>query len=253
MKKISIITVTYNCQHTLKETIDSVNKQSAREHIEYIIIDGQSTDNTLTIIENNASAIDHWISEPDKGIYDAMNKGLELATGDWIGFLHADDMFYNEFVIESILQQVENTHYNAVYGNLNYIQEEPPYKTVRHWKSQNFSPILLKRGWMPPHPTVYIKRDLIKSLGKFNTNFRISADYDYMLRLFSNEATMSLFIDKTLVNMRLGGVSNNSIKNIIRKSKEDLRALKNNNVGGIYALFIKNFSKLIQFVTKDHS
>ncbi|WP_430815583.1 glycosyltransferase family 2 protein [Carboxylicivirga sp. RSCT41] len=251
MKKITIITVTYNCENTLPDTIQSVNQQSRRDEIEYIIIDGQSTDNTLEVIKNNESGIDKWISEADKGIYDAMNKGLKMASGEWVGFLHADDMFYNEHVVESIIEAISSGDYNACYGNLNYIQETPPHNIVRYWKSQTYSSKLLKRGWMPAHPTVYIKNELIQKLGYFNTNYKISADYDYMLRLFSNPNTDSLFIDKTIVNMRLGGVSNNSLKNIIRKSKEDYHTLRTNKVGGLYALFVKNFSKLFQFLARN--
>ena len=251
MKKITIITVTYNCENTLPDTIKSVNQQTSRDNIEYLIIDGQSTDKTLEIIKKHTSNIDNWLSEPDKGIYDAMNKGLQMATGEWIGFLHADDMFYNEKVIENIINAIESSDYNACYGNLNYIQESPPHNIVRYWKSQPFSSKLLKRGWMPAHPSVYIKNELIQKLGLFNTSYKISADYDYMLRLFSNPETNSLFIDKTIVNMRLGGVSNNSIKNIIRKSKEDYRTLRTNKIGGFYALFVKNFSKVFQFLARN--
>ncbi|MBK3516845.1 glycosyltransferase family 2 protein [Carboxylicivirga marina] len=251
MKKISIITVTYNCEQTLADTIESINSQTVRDQIEYIIIDGQSKDRTIDIIKKNESDINHWISEPDKGIYDAMNKGLKLASCNWVGFLHADDIFANNHVIENLLNRVDGTNFNATYGNLNYIQAQPPHKIIRNWKSQAFNHKLLKRGWMPPHPTLYIKKELIEELGYFNTDFKISADYDYILRLFSNHQTNSLYIDDTIVNMRLGGVSNNSIKNIIQKSKEDYAVLSSNKVGGIYALFIKNFSKLIQFLKKD--
>ncbi len=250
MKKITIITVTFNCEKTLIDTIQSVNQQTQRDAIEYLVIDGQSTDKTLEIIEANQSGIDKWISEPDKGIYDAMNKGLKMATGELVGFLHADDMFYNEHVVETILQAINSTDYNACYGNLNYIQENPPHNIVRYWKSQPYSPKLLKRGWMPAHPTVYIQNELVQKLGYFNSDYKISADYDYMLRLFSHPDTNPLFINQTIVNMRLGGVSNNSLNNLIRKSKEDYKALQTNNVGGLYALFIKNFSKVFQFFSK---
>ena len=250
MKKISIITITYNCEKTLLDTITSVNNQTAREFIEYIIVDGQSTDSTIQIIKDNEHLIDNWISEKDTGIYDAMNKGLNLATGEWVGFLHADDLFFDNTIIETIISQVNNSEYNCLYGNLNYVREEYPHQTVRYWKSQKFTKKLLKRGWMPPHPTVYLRKDHIDKLGLFNTNYKIAADYDYMLRVFSNADTKSLFLDQTLINMRLGGVSNNSINNIIQKSKEDYRALRLNNVGGFYALFVKNVSKVVQFVQK---
>ena len=250
MKKISIITVTYNCASTLIDTINSVNQQTARNDIEYIIIDGNSTDDTLSIIRRNENNIDKFISEPDKGIYDAMNKGLSLANGEWVGFLHADDLFFNNTTIETLITNIKYTNKNVVYGNLNYIKPTPPHHIIRHWQSKAFTPQILKRGWMPPHPTVYIKNNLIKKIGEYNINFKISADYDYMLRLFSNPSTDSLFLDTVMINMRLGGVSNNSLKNIIRKSSEDYQALKNNKIGGFYALFQKNFSKLKQFNLK---
>ncbi len=250
MKKVSIITVTFNCATTLPDTIKSVNQQTARHNIEYIIIDGNSKDDTLKIIRENEAYIDKWISEPDNGIYDAMNKGLSMASGEWIGFLHADDLFFDNAVIEDLLLNTINTNYNVIYGNLNYIKTTPSFQIIRYWQSKAFKTSLLKRGWMPPHPTVYIKNDLIKETGGFNTSFRISADYDYMLRLFSNSKTNSFFNNRTMINMRLGGISNNSVKNIIRKSKEDYKALKNNNIGGLVALFIKNFSKLSQFTSK---
>ncbi|TRX70280.1 glycosyltransferase family 2 protein [Carboxylicivirga sp. M1479] len=247
-KKITIITVTFNSAQTLIETINSVWEQTARKNIEYIIIDGLSTDNTIDVLKNNEDKVDQWISEADKGIYDAMNKGLNMAKGDWVGFLHADDMFASKEIIEKMLMTEEE--YNTMYGNLNYIQTTPPYKIIRFWQSQKFSKSLLKRGWMPPHPTVYIKKDHINKIGKFDTTFKISADYDYMLRLFSDKETQSYYLNDTIVNMRIGGVSNNSIKNILQKTKEDYKALSKNRVGGFLALFIKNFSKLIQFVKK---
>jgi glycosyltransferase len=250
MKKISIITISYNCKKTLADTINSVNSQTARKEIEYIIIDGQSTDGTTELIKQNEDKIDHWLSEPDKGIYDAMNKGIKLATGEWVGFLHADDLYTDTHVVEKIIQHIDNKDTNALYGNLNYIQAEPPHKVIRYWKSQDYKPVLLKRGWMPAHPTLYIKKDHFNKVGNFNTQYKIAADYDLILRLFSHPETKASFMDTTMVNMRVGGVSNNSIGNIIQKSKEDYQALKSNNIGGIGALFVKNFSKLIQFVTR---
>ncbi|WP_430809986.1 MULTISPECIES: glycosyltransferase family 2 protein [unclassified Carboxylicivirga] len=247
MNKITIITVTYNSAKTLADTINSVNTQTARQHIEYIVIDGQSTDGTLSIIEQNSASIDKWISEPDKGIYDAMNKGLQMASGQWVGFLHADDLFYDDKVVEHILNAANNNECNLLYGNLNYINGTPEQKVVRFWKSQPFSAKLLKRGWMPPHPTVYMKKDLATIIGAFDTSYRIAADYDYMLRLFMHPQSQSHHINETLINMRLGGVSNRSIGNMIQKSKEDYRALRSNKVGGIYALLVKNLSKLQQF------
>jgi len=245
--KISIITATYNCATTLRDTIKSISRQTARQHIEYIIIDGNSNDGTLQIIKDYSNQIDHWISETDNGIYDALNKGIQKATGDWIGFLHADDIFAHDHVIEKIIAAAENKEINAIYGDLQYVQQLPPHKVIRQWTSQSFQPKLLKRGWMPPHPTVYITRNHYKTIGSFNTNYQISADYDLMLRLFSNSQTKSLYINETLIKMKIGGASNQSIRNIIRKSTEDYLALKRNRIGGLYSLAIKNISKINQF------
>ncbi len=245
---ISLITATYNCASTLRDTITSVANQTARAHIEYIVVDGGSKDGTLQIIKDNAHQIDHWISEPDNGIYDALNKGLQLATGDWIGFLHADDIFADNFSVEKILTTAIKNEANVIYGNLQYIQQSPPHKVIREWISQSFQSKLLKRGWMPPHPTVYITKDHYKTIGLFNTHYKIAADYDLMLRLFSHPSTKSTHINHVLVKMKVGGASNRSIGNIILKSKEDLLALKRNKIGGIYSLVIKNVSKLIQFL-----
>ncbi|MBI9060861.1 MAG: glycosyltransferase [Marinilabiliaceae bacterium] len=245
--KISIITATYNCASTLRDTIESISNQTAREHIEYIIIDGSSDDGTVQIIKDNSNQIDHWISEADNGIYDALNKGLQMATGDWIGFLHADDIFASDQTIEKIIETAEEKEINAIYGNLQYVQQHPPHKVIRQWISQPFQPKLLKRGWMPPHPTVYITRNHYKTIGLFNVNYQISADYDLMLKLFSHPQTKSMHINEVLIKMKIGGASNRSIGNIILKSKEDFLALKRNKVGGIYSLVIKNLSKVNQF------
>lgn len=249
MPKISLITVSYNCQSTLQATIDSVRKQSAFTQIEYLVIDGISNDGTLDVIKENAETITKWISEKDQGIYDAMNKGLKMATCEWIGFLHADDTFASEKVIEEIILATEHQAINAIYGNLNYIDKDNE-RIVRHWQSKPFEPSLLKKGWMPPHPTLYIKKELFERIGPFNTAYKIAADYDFILRLFSHPQTVPFFIDRLIVNMRLGGASNKSIKNIVRKSSEDLKALRTNKIGGLRTLFFKNFGKLNQFFKK---
>nr|WP_321409678.1 glycosyltransferase family 2 protein [uncultured Carboxylicivirga sp.] len=249
--QISIITVTYNSASTLETTINSIREQSAINNIEYIIVDGNSSDNTVELIKKNSDILSQWISEPDTGIYDAMNKGLKMASGDWIGYLHADDVLASKTIIEDIITTISTNNINTLYGNLNYVQENDIDKTVRHWKSQTFKPQLLKRGWMPAHPTLYISKELFLKTGGFNTNYKIAADYDFILRLFSNPETQSFFLDKLIVNMRMGGASNKSFANIIQKSKEDYLALKRNNVGGFYSLFVKNFSKITQFIKRN--
>ncbi len=247
MTKLSIITVVYNGVSTLEKTFESVIKQTVFKQIEYIVIDGASTDGSIDLIKKHSDHISQWYSEPDKGIYDAMNKGLSKATGDWVGFLHADDELASDTTLASILNSIETQRCNVIYGDLDYITATLPSKTIRAWKSKPFTNKLLKQGWMPAHPTLYIKTSHFKTIGLFDTRYRIAADYDFILRLFSHPSTQSFYLSEVLVKMRLGGASNKSLKNIIRKSKEDYLALKRNHIGGLRALVIKNLSKITQF------
>ncbi|TAJ05447.1 glycosyltransferase [Marinilabiliaceae bacterium JC017] len=250
--KLSIITVTYNCASTLQATINSVKAQSFKE-IEYIIIDGASTDDTLAIIKANTDIISHWISEPDQGIYDAMNKGIKRATGDWIGFLHADDEFASKNTLKTIINAIKTQQPQCLYGDLDYVQTTPPHKTLRHWQSCAFSDSLLHKGWMPPHPTLYLKKDLFDQLAAFNPAYKISADYEFVLRLFSIPGLKTCYLPEVLIKMKLGGASNRSLSNIITKSKEDLRAIKSNRIGSWGTLIMKNTTKLIQFIQRSET
>lgn len=240
--KISIITACYNADATIERTIKSVLNQSYK-NIEYIIVDGGSSDKTLEIIERYSHGISNMVSEPDKGIYDALNKGITLATGDFIGFLHADDAFASSHVIKKIAHLASNG--DAVYGDLQYVSEND--KVIRHWESGLFSLKALKRGWMPPHPTLYIKRELYNQIGHFNLEYKIASDYDLMLRLLSVPNLKVAYLPEVVVLMRVGGASNKSLSNIIKKSKEDYKAIKRNKIGGFWTLFMKNFGKLHQF------
>lgn len=240
--KISIITACYNADATIERTIKSVLNQSYK-NIEYIIVDGGSRDKTLEIIERYSHGISNMVSEPDKGIYDALNKGITLATGDFIGFLHADDAFASSQIIEKITQFATNS--DAVYGDLQYVSEND--KVIRHWESGLFSLKALKRGWMPPHPTLYIKRELYNQIGHFNLEYKIASDYDLMLRLLSVPNLKVAYLPEVVVLMRVGGASNKSLSNIIKKSKEDYKAIKRNKIGGFWTLFMKNFGKIGQF------
>ncbi len=240
--KISIITACYNADATIERTIKSVLNQSYK-NIEYIIVDGGSSDKTLDIIKSYSHGISNMVSEPDKGIYDALNKGITLATGDFIGFLHADDAFASSQIIEKITQLATNS--DAVYGDLQYVSENE--KVIRHWESGLFSLKALKRGWMPPHPTLYIKRELYDKIGHFNLEYKIASDYDLMLRLLSIPNLKVAYLPEVVVLMRVGGASNKSLSNIIQKSKEDYKAIKRNKIGGFWTLFMKNFGKIGQF------
>ncbi|MCW3807697.1 glycosyltransferase family 2 protein [Plebeiibacterium marinum] len=249
MMTISIITATYNAEKTIETAIKSVLNQSY-PNIEYIIVDGNSSDNTLNIINSYKSKIHHIISEPDKGIYDAINKGIQLASGNIIGVLHADDVFYNEKTLEQIANTFLNEDCDATYGDLQYVNASNIEKIIRYWKSSIFTPKLLKTGWMPPHPTLFVKKEIFEQIGTYNLKYKIAADYDFILRLFSNRSYKFKYIPSVITRMRVGGASNKSIKNIIRKSKEDIDALKQNNIGGVFILIWKNLSKLPQFFKK---
>jgi len=243
---ISIITATYNNQTTIEHTIQSVLNQTY-PNIEYIIIDGLSTDSTLNIIEKYKNKISKIISEADKGMYDALNKGIEIATGKVIGFLHADDFYTHNRVIENVLEAFKTENTESVYGNLEYVSAINSNKIIRHWKAGQFSLNKLKKGWMPPHPTFFVKKEVYDKLGGFNLKYKIAADYDLMLRFLGKHKISTAYLPEILVKMRWGGKSNRSLTNIIQKSREDYIALKENNIGGLGSLFYKNFRKLGQF------
>jgi glycosyltransferase len=247
--KVSIITATYNSAATIGDTLKSLETQSYSD-IEYIIIDGASKDNTLDFIRQNNTRVTTMISESDKGIYDALNKGINAATGDVVGFLHSDDLFAYPDAVKDIVATFESTNCDATYADLEYVSKDNTDNVIRLWKSGSYSPEKLKNGWMPPHPTFYMKRDLYEKHGLFDLNFKIAADYDSLLRyLWSNKVKMS-YLPRVVMKMRVGGASNRSLKNIIQKTKEDIRALKNNQLFWPNALFIKNFSKIPQFFIK---
>ncbi len=248
--KVTIITVCYQSAHTLRDAIDSVLCQQGVD-IEFVVVDGRSSDGTVELLKEYGSRITRWVSEPDGGIYDAMNKGVSMATGDLIGFLHADDLLAHSRIIADMLDIVEKNNADVIYGDLVYVQKDNPAQIVRYWKSKPFVLSLLRKGWMPPHPTVYIRKELFDKTGFFNVTYRISADYDFLLRLLSTPSIRVAYLPQIVVRMRVGGASNRSIGNIIRKSKEDYWALHRNQIGGIGALLNKNFSKIGQFFKRS--
>ena len=245
--KVSIITATFNSDQNIQRTIDSVAGQDYTD-IEHIIIDGGSTDNTLQIIASNKHKISAFITEKDKGIYDALNKGIRLATGDVIGFLNSDDVFTNKHVISRVVNCLKIKKSDVIYGNLVYqSKEEENKKTIRYWRSNVYSPGCLKWGWMPPHPTVYCKREIYQKWGLYDDKFKISADYDFILRIFKEPSVSKSFLPTIMVKMDVGGASNKSVKNILQKSFEDFKAIHRNGTGNILTLFFKNIRKLNQF------
>ena len=247
--KITVITATYNSYKTLPNCFDSIYAQDFLNR-EHIVIDNVSTDSTSEVIKKYIKNIAVFKSEPDKGIYDALNKGLSLATGDIVGFLHADDFYASKNVLSTIAAAFEDKSVCAVYGDLQYVSRRDSLKVIRHWKSKPFDKGDLKFGWMPPHPTLYVRREWYESIGGFDINYNVSGDYLSILKLFGNPEFNSVYLPHVFVNMRLGGVSNGSIKALLNKSIEDwqiLRSCKFGVMDALRALIWKNLRKLIQF------
>lgn len=244
--KISVITAVRNNRDTVAQALDSLLAQTHRD-VELIVIDGASTDGTLNVLARYATRLAVLVSEDDHGIYDALNKGLRRATGDVIGFLHADDLLADNEVLSRVASCFAETGADGVYGDLVYVSKFQPDRIIRNWRSKAFAPGLLANGWMPPHPTLYLKRTVYEQYGLFDTSYRIAADYDFMLRVLREPGLRFVYLPRLLVRMRVGGASNRSLANLWKKSCEDLRALKHNRIGGIWSLLCKNFSKLPQF------
>lgn len=250
--KVSIITATFNSAKTLELAMDSVLNQTYKD-IEYIIVDGSSSDGTLELIRSKAEKADNifWASEIDKGIYDALNKGISKATGDIIGFVHSDDYLADPKIIDKIVEIFSSKKVDGVYGNLHYVQLEQPEIVVRNWQSQSFKSGLLNRGWMPAHPTLFLKKEIYESYGAFNLDYRIAADYDFILRIFNTKHLKFEFLSETIMKMRVGGESNRNLKNLIRKTTEDYKAARQNNLSfPAVVIGLKNLSKIPQWFMK---
>lgn len=247
MPRISLITACFNAVETLPETLTSVAGQSGAD-VEYIVVDGGSTDGTVGLIEG--ARVSRWVSEPDGGIYDALNKGISLSSGEVIGFLHADDVFAHDRVLERIAERFADPTVQASYGDLVYVARGDTARVVRYWRSRPYSARALRWGWMPPHPTFYLRRSWYERVGGFDTSYRIAADYEHMLRVLRALDGQVAYLPEVLVRMRLGGASNRSLRNLWRKSLEDRRALRANRLGGWPAVAAKNVSKLPQFVQR---
>ncbi len=245
--KISIITATYNSQNFIESCIQSVLDQTYTD-FELIIVDGLSTDNTLEIIRKFNDSRIRLFSEKDNGIYFALNKGIDLATGDVVGFLHSDDFLVNNYVFQNIVNEFHTHKIDGIYSNLKYVSSLDSIKIIRNWKSKSFNSINLKFGWMPPHPTLFLKKSIYDQIGGFNVQYKIAADYDFILRLFNSQKYNIKYLDTYISHMRTGGASNKSIKAILKKSSEDLSIISNYPLWGVLTLMFKNFRKITQFV-----
>lgn len=243
--KISLITVVYNAQSSIKRCIESVLAQNYN-NIEYIIIDGGSTDGTLQIIEQYKPYITIFLSETDKGIYDAMNKGIKLATGDVVGTLNSDDFLADNDVLSHIAKAFEQNETDVVYGNLDYIDMEG--KIIRKWESGAYKEGLFNWGWMPPHPTFYCKRLLFEQLGAYNLQYGTAADYELMLRFIHLNKSSTYYLNKTIIKMSVGGVSNKAFVNRYKAWIFDYKAMRKNEVLlPLIAIVLKPLRKVVQY------
>lgn len=249
MNKISIITATYNSAATVKDTLISVGRQTYTNY-EHIIIDGLSSDHTLDIVAKYPH-VSRTVSEKDKGIYDAMNKGIALATGEVIGILNSDDIYANNEVLYKVARAFEDPSVQALYADLQYVKENDLNKVVRHWKSGEFNSHNFFYGWMPPHPTFFVRKELYDEIGVFNTSFRSSADYELMLRFLVAYNVKAVYLPEVTVKMRTGGMSNASWKNRWRANREDRRAWSVNGLTPyFFTIPLKPFRKISQFFIK---
>ena len=247
MLKVSIITVCYNSAETIESTIQSVITQDYN-NIEYIIVDGKSTDDSLRIIEKYKLNISKILSEKDDGLYFAINKGIALATGDIIAILHADDFYCTSRIISSVVKTFEEKNIDTVYGDLQYVDRYNTSKIKRNWKSNEYKQGLFIQGWMPPHPSFFVRKSCYDKYGLFNTSLKSAADYEIMLRLLEKYKCSSAYLPQVMVKMRVGGKSNITIKNRIKANREDKKAwLLNGLKPGVFTFIMKPLSKTGQF------
>lgn len=247
--KISIITVVYNNERTIREAINSVLKQTYSD-IEYVIIDGNSIDKTVQLINEYSDQLGYFISEKDMGIYDAMNKGIKAATGEVIGILNSDDLYRDTTVIGTVMNEfIQNPTLDIVYGDLVYVKNSNVDKVVRYWKSNSYYKNFFETGNVPPHPSLFVKREVYEQVGYFDLNYKLAADYEFMLRMFKKFDFKSKYINKVIVKMRLGGATNQSYSNIKRQNIEILNAWKNNNLNAPFLLMpLRLLKRLLQFI-----
>lgn len=248
--KISIITATYNSEKTLRNTLESILGQTYQDY-ESIIVDGASKDGTMDLVrefEPRFQGRMKWISEPDKGIYDAMNKGIRMASGEVVGILNSDDFYTSNDVLEAVAKTFEGSDIDACYGDIHYVNDNDLEKCVRYYSSAKFTPKRMMYGYIPAHPSFYCRKDVYQQYGLFDTSFKIAADFEQLLRLIYVEKIKTEYIPKDFVTMRTGGASNASLSSRIAIMKEHLRGFKKNGIrNNCFRLSLRYFSKLLEY------
>jgi glycosyltransferase involved in cell wall biosynthesis len=250
---VSIITVSHNSVRTISDTIKSVLAQTY-DDIEYIIIDGSSTDGTIELVNSFGKNISKFLSEPDKGIYDAINKGIRLATGDIVGILNSDDFFYDSFVIERIAEQFKENEIDAVFGDARFVDPVRTSKVVRYYSSKYFNTGKFKFGFMPAHPSFYVKRELFEEFGYYKVDYKIAADFELLVRFLYINKIEFRYLEMPFLSMRTGGVSNKSIISKYTLNKEIARACKENGIRtNFFRIYSKYFTKMFEFLGNRNS
>jgi glycosyltransferase involved in cell wall biosynthesis len=248
--RVSIITIAYNSEETITDTIKSVLAQDY-DQIEYIVIDGASRDKTMSIVRSYKDQISTIISEPDEGIYDAMNKGVKAATGDLIGILNSDDFYVDSKVVSDIVAALTEQEAEAIYADLEYVDRTATNKVIRHWRAGEYEPNAFRKGWMPPHPTFFLSHKAYREYGCYNTDLRSAADYELMLRMIHKHGVKLGYLPRVITKMRVGGQSNMSVKNRIKANIEDRLAWKLNGLTpGMFTLIMKPLSKIGQYLKR---
>lgn len=249
--KLSIITVTYNSSKTLRDTIESVLSQTYADY-EYIIVDGASKDNTVDIVKEYEPKFEgrmRWISEPDKGLYDAINKGIKMAAGDVVGIINSDDFYHRNDIFNQIISSFENNQIEAIYGDVRFVNDDNLDKTVRYYSSKKFSPKKFRYGFMPAHPSFFTYKNNFDKYGYYKTDYKIAADYELLIRFLYTHKIKSKYVPLDFMKMRTGGVSTASWKSNILLNKEIVRACKENNIWTCMPiLFFKYFIKVFELI-----
>lgn len=248
--KISIITVTFNAADTVTATLDSVASQTY-DDIEHIVIDGASTDGTQEIVTRHVRTISRFVSEPDAGIYDAMNKGLKLATGEVIGFLNADDVYENENVLQHVAEHIAQNELDAVFGDAVFVDPAHPSRSIRRYRSDRFRPDRIAWGWMPAHPALFLRRGVYERFGVFRIDYKIAGDFELVARVFHGQTLKYHYVPEVLVRMRTGGISTEGWRNTILLNREVLRACRENRIPTSLPKILSKYpAKLFEFLDK---